>query len=109
MNFETEGQEKFWGMSCMTNNSDNYNYYYNFQSFLGYVLHRSEKEDIDITTFMYIDEINQFVLKLCDDFKEDELLELNGKGNNSKKKMIIYKFFSVSYLISLLVKTLDAK
>ena len=73
------------------------------------MLHRSKKEDIDITTFMSIDVINQFVLKLCDDFKEDELLELNSKGNNSKKKMIIYKFFFVSYLISLLVKTLDAK
>ena len=109
MNFESDGQEKFWVMSWITNDTDNYNYYYNFQSFLGYVLHRSKKEDIDITTFMSIDVINQFVLKLCDDFKEDELLELNSKGNNSKKKMIIYKFFFVSYLISLLVKTLDAK
>lgn len=95
-------------MSCISNDSENYNYY-NFQSFLGYVLHRSRKEDIDITSFMPLDSINSFILKLWTDFREDELLELNENGNNEKKKMIIYKFFFVSYLISLLTKILDQK
>lgn len=74
----------------MSNDTENSNYY-NFQSFLGYVLHRSKKENIDITSFMSVDAINSFILKLCNDFREDELLELNQKGNNAKKKMIIYK------------------
>ena len=74
----------------MSNDSESYNYY-NFQSFLGYILHRAEKESIDITSFMPLDSINNFIMKLCNDFREDELLELNSKGNNSKKKMIIYK------------------
>jgi hypothetical protein len=94
--------------SCISNDSENYNYY-NFQSFLGYLLHRSKKENIDITSFLPITSINKFILKLWNDFREDELLELNSKGNNSKKKMIIYKFFFVSYIISLLIKTLDQK
>jgi len=94
--------------SCISNDSENYNYY-NFQSFLGYILHRSKKEDIDITSFMPVESINTFILELCNDFREDELLELNAKGNNAKKKMIIYKFFFVSYLVSLLTKTLDLK
>lgn len=95
-------------MSCISNDSENFNYY-NFQSFLGYILHRAKKEDIDITSFMTVDSINSFILKLCNDFREDELLELNSKGNNAKKKMIIYKFFFVSYLTSLLVKILEQK
>jgi len=105
---KSKAYKKYRIMSCISNDSENYNYY-NFQSFLGYVLHRSKKEDIDITTFMPVESINSFILKLCNDFREDELLELNEKGNSAKKKMIIYKFFFVSYLISLLTKILDQK
>ena len=55
------------------------------------------------------DMMKTFVIKLCNDFREDELLELNSKGNNSKKKMIIYKFFFVSYLVSLIIQILHQK
>lgn len=91
-----------------SSDSENYNDYY-LQSFLGYVLHNWKKDGVDIESFMPTDTIKTFVQKLWNDFREDELFQLNIKGNNSQKKMIIYKFFFVSYLVSLLTRILYQK
>jgi hypothetical protein len=56
---------------------------------------------------MSIEMMQNFIMKLCNDFREDELLGLNSKGNQDK--LVIYKFFFQSYIMSLLSKILNTQ